>query len=591
MNDKLFKVCLLLCIIFLVITGITLLVVSYLSFELLKVKFDSYALSGSADKFTIEFFKRIAFWLRFIAIVIFLAGGLIYILRQQIRQYISNIITSSTSLLNELEQHLKEFIVKEDKVHLITLLIIFLAAIAVRLLSLFHPMQTDEAYTFVVYASKPLYVGLTYYSHPNNHLFHTFLVHMSYLLLGNHPWVIRLPAFFAGILLVPASYLVIRILYNKHAALLTAGIVASSDVLIKYSTHARGYSLISLNFLFILALAAYLMQSKNPAAWLLFAILSALGFYTIPIMLYPFGIVVIWLFLSIVFQKTNISRSHLLRDLFFSSIITAILTFMLYVPVFAVTGLESVIANPYVISESWSDFIAELPPSLLFLWNNWNRDIPPAINILMVIGFFISLVFHKRLSIHRVPIIMAVGVWCIPVLIVQRLIPYERVWLFLLPIYIGFASSGLSFLLSYIKSKISLYNTVIFSILVITLTVWLGWNSFQSQSRRAYDDYEQVTIFMKDYLKPGDRVLTEANPHPSMMYYFKRYNVPARHLISDLNSSQRILVIIDKQTDILEEFLDKKGVSITNYSAPKLLQRFSLASLYELNRVNEGSFK
>ncbi|MDI6722712.1 MAG: hypothetical protein QMD97_04075, partial [Candidatus Aenigmarchaeota archaeon] len=41
-------------------------------------------------------------------------------------------------------------------------------------------------------------------------------------------------------------------------------------------------------------------------------IFSALGFYTIPIMLYPFGIVIMWLFLSIIFKDTTLCRNHLL---------------------------------------------------------------------------------------------------------------------------------------------------------------------------------------------------------------------------------------------------------------------------------------
>lgn len=110
----------------------------------------------------------------------------------------------------------------------------------------------------------------------------------------------------------------------------------------------------------------------------------------------------------------------------------------------------------------------------------------------------------------------------------MRVIPYGRVWLFLLPIYIGLASSGVIFLLSQIKPKISHYNTV----LAITLSVWSSWNVIHSQPKGISDNFEQTTIFFKDYLKQGDRVLAEANPDPSLIYYFKRYNVPVKYLVS-----------------------------------------------------------
>ena len=588
MKGKLIKVCLLLFTVFLVITWSTLFWISYLPFELVKVKIDAYALYGNANIFTPAFFEQMVVKLRFIAIMIFLASGLLYIGRRQAQQYVSNMLTSLLSFLRELTQYFKEAIIKEDKIHLYALFIILLIAIVIRVCYLFQPMGGDEAVSSYAYTLMPLYIGLTNYSAPNNHLFHTFLSHMAYLLLGNHPWVIRLPALFAGILLVPASYMVTRIFYNKYAALLTAGIVASSTYLIRYSIYARGYTLICLIFLLILALATYLKQSRNSAAWLLFTILSALGFYTIPIMLYPFGIVIMWLFLSIIFKDTNLCRNHLLKDLFIFSIITALLAFMLYAPVFAISGLESVIANPYVTPKSWSYFIAKFPDSLGSLWNFWNRDVPSAISFLLVIGFFISLVFHKRLSIHRIPIILAVAIWCIPVLIAHRVVPYARVWLFLLPLYIGLSSAGVSYLLRPFESKFSKYFSVSVAILAITISLWMSLSFVKPPyySDKILDN-EPITIFLKDYLQPGDRVLDTAareSPDPSLIYYFRRYDVPVKFLISDLDSSQRILVIANERIQPLEELLNKEGVSVNDYGLPKLIQRYKVVSLYELNR-------
>ncbi len=575
----------------LVTTGVALFGVSYLPFELVKVKIDSYSLSGTADNFTIGLFKEIAFNLRIIAIVTIIAGGLLYTGRKRSLQYISNIFTSLISFLDELTRHFKEAVKKEDKIHLYALFIIMLAAIAARLIFLFSiPMTADEAVTFYAYALKPLFVGLTNYSAPNNHLFHTFLVHISYLLFGSPVWAIRLPAFLAGILLVPASYIVIRIFYNKHAALLTAGFAASSMVLIEYSTLARGYTLICLFFLSILALATYLKQSRNPAAWLLFAILSALGFYTIPIMLYPFGIVVTWLFLSIMSEKTAIRRSRLLTDLFVYLIVTSVLTLILYAPVFAISGIKPIVANPWVTSKPWSYFITEFPLSLRSLWEEWNTDIPSVISLFMATGFFISLVFHKRLSVYRVPIIVAAVIWCIPVLIAQRVTPYTRVWLFLLPVYIGYASAGVIFLLSRVKFRKSHYHTVIYSILAVTLSVWLSLNVKLPYYLDKVIDNEPIALFLKDYIKPGDRVLDFAgneDPDPAMIYYFKLHDVPVKYLISDIDSSKRMLVILNEKKDTLKDLLDNQGILLTKYTAPKLIQRYNVMSLYEMVRLND----
>ncbi len=588
---KLTKLFLLLLIVFLVIYGFLLLGISCLPFELVKAKIDTLAPYGRTDLLSVALFEQIVFRLRIFGIALLLISGAFYTGRRKTQQYVSNLLASFSSFIRELTQRFNEVVKKEDKTHLYAFFIVFLLAIAVRVFFLFQPMRYDEAFTFTYFASKPLYVGLSYYL-PNNHLLHTLLVRLAYLFFGNQPWIIRLPALFAGLLLVPTSYMVTRIFYNKHAALLTAGIVASSSALIEYSVNARGYTVLCLIFLLILALGTYLKKSRNPAAWLLFAVLSALGFYTIPIMLYPFGIVIVWLSLSTIFKDTDPSASNLLKDMFFSLIILAFLTFMLYVPIFVTVGVKSVISNRFIAPQSWSFFVAKLSPSLRSVWNHWNRAIPLGINLLLVIGFFTSLVFHKRLTIHRIPIILAVAIWCIPVLIVQRVVPFPRVWLFLLPLYIGLASSGVSYLLRPIESKISHYKHVIFGILTITLSFWLSLNVihtksvYYSEQTGTLRDAKAITIFLKDYLKPGDRVLAFCPSDIPLVYYFNLYDVPVKHFFYDLDSSQRILLIVKKSTQTLERLLNKKDLSLTNYSVPKIIQKYKFASLYEINRVN-----
>ncbi|GEM_PF-442131 len=587
---KRLTICLLLISAFLVVTGVALFAASYLPFEIVKPRIDSYALSGSADRFTIGLFRRIAFNLRITAIVAVIAGGLLLRGRKRSAQYIFTLFTRSIDLLKWFLRHIREAVRKEDKSHRYAFLIILLTAVAARLhFLLFKPMTADEAVTFYAYALKPLFIGLTNYSSPNNHIFHTFLVHISHMLFGSHPWAVRMPAFVAGVLVVPASYVVIRIFYNKHAALLTAAFTASSMVLIEYSTLARGYTLICLIFLFILALAAYLKHGGDPAVWLFFAVSSAIGFYTIPIMLYPFGIVVTWLFLSAVFETAGVSRRRLLRDLSVYVSVTGVLTLILYAPVFAVSGIKSIVANPWVISKPWSYFITEFPLSLQSLWNEWNTDVPYVISLLMASAFFVALVFHKRLSVYPVPIAAATLIWCIPVLTAQRVTPYNRVWLFLFPIYAGYASAGIVFLLSRVKPWKQVLNTVVYPILAVTLAAGLSLNVKLPFYSGKVIDNEPIALFLKGYLRPGDRVVDFAgneDPDPSMIYYFKLHKVPLKYLISDIDSCSRILVIINEKKDTLKGRLEEQGIQLSEYTSPRLIKRYRVMSLYEMDRLN-----
>jgi len=338
-------------IIFFVILGSTLLGTSFLRFEFVKSKIDSLAPDGEATFLSLSYFNWLIPKFRLMGIGILIVSMFLFvcviciICRRLAQKFASDILLSFSSFLSELKQHFHRAINKEDKIHLLTIFIIIIIAIVVRICFLFQPMRYDEAFTFTYFASKPLYIGLSSYIEPNNHLFHTLLVHIAYLFLGNKPWVIRLPALISGILLVPASYLLIRKFYNKYAALLTIAIIASSSYLIEYSTNARGYSLLCLIFLLIITLAIYLKQSTNQAAWLTFALLCALGFYTVPIMLLPFGIVIMWLFLSSIIKDINITRSLMFKNLLVYSIIIVLLTLILYLPVILTSGVESIVAH------------------------------------------------------------------------------------------------------------------------------------------------------------------------------------------------------------------------------------------------------
>ncbi len=587
MNDKYrpYRICISLIAALLLAAATLLFAASYLPFQWVKIQIDSYAMGGTADKFTIEVFEKVILRLRITAAVTFLAAGLLCSARRKSVQYIQDALTSLVSFFRSLAHDVRKAAEKEDGMHICAFLIILAGAIALRVAALSRPMHTDEAYTFNVYVSKPLYIALTYYSAPNNHLFHTFLSHISYMLFGNHPWAIRLPALVAGILVVPASYMFARIFYNRDAALLTAGVVAASSVLVRYSAAARGYSIICLIFLSILALAAYLRKGGNTGAWLLFAVLSATGFYTIPIMLYPFGIVVIWLFLSIMSEQTGPQRRGSLRDLFIYTVVTIILTLILYAPVMAVSGIKAIVANPWVVSRSWSYFTGEFPSSMVSLWNYWNMDVPLAVSLVLAGGFILSLVFHRRLSPYRIPVAAVAVIWCLFLVTAQRVVPDNRIWLFLLPVYIGPASAGVAFLPGLLKIKKGRAHAFVFPLLAVALSFWLSWNVLHAQRADTVYDYRPVTLFLKEYLSPGDRVIDAyAGQHPSSIYYRRLYDIPDEYFSGDPASGRRILIIVDGPIKTAEVILRKKGLSAADYTDPELIRRYRFMRVYEIRR-------
>ena len=196
------------------------------------------------------------------------------------------------------------------------------AVIAMTLIGLFvrlrfinQPMRYDESATVLGYASKPFYIGLSIYNEPNNHLFHTLLVHISIALLGSAAWAVRLPALIAGTLLCPLTYAAARRFSNSMAALLAAAFVSASSILIEYSTNARGYTLVCCATLALLVAGFETLRRASPYWFLLFGLTAFLGFWTIPIFLFPYGGLILW----IAFE--SLGKARRLRRVFWTRLI------------------------------------------------------------------------------------------------------------------------------------------------------------------------------------------------------------------------------------------------------------------------------
>src|SRR5262245_7727975 len=87
-----------------------------------------------------------------------------------------------------------------------TLALIIVIGVGLRTAFLDRVIRGDEAVTYLRFVSKPLSEGLSSYDTTNNHPLHTLLAHITTSVVGNQPWTLRLPAFIAGILIIPTTF-------------------------------------------------------------------------------------------------------------------------------------------------------------------------------------------------------------------------------------------------------------------------------------------------------------------------------------------------------------------------------------------------
>ena len=434
---------------------------------------------------------------------------------------------------------------------------ITLFAALTRVVFLSRPMRHDETYTFLTFASLPLRYAIADYSLPNNHIFHTLLVNLSTNLLGIHPWAVRLPAFTAGVLVAPLGYLFARKQYDRHTALFGAALIAAYPILIKYATSARGYSLISFFTMGLFVCGAYLKNHKNLAVWLLLVLFSALGFFTIPIMLYPVGALFTWLFLSALLRDfgKDYTRASIVKYLFAAGVAIILLTLLFYLPAIRYSDLKSVLGNDYVIRFGWHEYIQILASRWSDLGKEWNLDILPAGSILLLSGFLLSVLLNRKISPDRLPVQIA-GLLFIGVeLALHRPNPWARIWQSVLPLYLVWAAAGwLAPLDRFSRARGWQLNPA--SILAIAGVGFLMIASL-SRSLSYYpglkiqpEEVERTALFLQDHLESQDIVLMEPPRDVPIQYYARLYNI-SPEVFNRAQPFKRAFIIVDhdyKQT-------------------------------------------
>ena len=432
-----------------------------------------------------------------------------------------------------------------------------LVAIGLRIAFLGQPMRYDEALTFNEFASRPLYYGLSFYPDPNNHLLNTLLMHLSFIALGNQPWVLRLPAFVSGVLLVPATYGLARLLYGPSAAVLAATLVGVSSYVVEYSTNARGYSLQVLCFVVLLSLVIVAVRRQRLGALLVAAVVGALGAYTLPTMLYGVAIAAAWALLQ---------RQLFWKHVAASGIILGLVTTFLYLPVLVISGADKLVSNRFVVPLALPDLLPELGRTLARTWAFWNRDVPWPLAALLVLGFAVTIFFELRA--RRVPLGLLAPLACLALVVLQRVAPFERVWLFLLPLYFAIAAAGLT---RFVDGRLL---AGIFGVVVGYFTLTSG-SILASTETGAFPEAEAVTRTLAPRLARDDAVMTDLPASlPELQYYFPRYGLATDVLVRPPSDAHNLWLIAPP------------GSRPQQPGFPDILevQRLSGASVWELKR-------
>ncbi len=209
------------------------------------------------------------------------------------------------------------------------------------------PFHVDERFTYLYFVQPGWLVSLAYYPGPNNHILFTLLCNGTALLLDDPFRIMKGTALAVGGLLPVVFWAVVRRHFGAAPAWLAAAACLASDKVFYYATQGRGYGLLTL-WVTLAAYAAVQIGRGGPdrrRPYGMLGVSCALGFYTVPVFLYPFAGLALYLVVTLVRRRAYGPA----RRLLVTGVGAGAATGLLYLPVLLVNGWGALTGNAWVM--------------------------------------------------------------------------------------------------------------------------------------------------------------------------------------------------------------------------------------------------
>ena len=469
---------------------------------------------------------------------------------------------------------------------------IALIAVAIRVIHLDQPMRLDEARTFLDYVIRPLPDAISNYNIPNNHLFHTLLAWTSTRLFGDAEWSVRLPAFLAGVLTVWMTYVAARALADEGAALIASALAAVLPGLVLYATNARGYSMVTLAFVVLIVLANRIASEESAARWLGFGIVVALGFATVPAMLYPAGAVSLWLFAEHARRHGPSSALRFALRLAAVLAVAVAIAALAYLPAIERFGVASITANKFVTPYPWPLFVDSLPRFAQRLRDTLGLGIPTLLLAALAAGALIPLVIRSPERGRLATLAAATGLWCVALLVMTRRAPPPRVWLFLAPLLCVYAGIGLATAAAWVARRVRIGAEPVHAAVALILAFGIGASTVARRTILENDESvglvagPAIARWLLAEVRPDDRLIVSNFVSPEVDYYL--HTMGGRRfgdLEAPSRSARAVLILNERQSQTPATVqAERPDLDWSRFETPVMLRQFEHASVWAASR-------
>jgi len=223
-------------------------------------------------------------------------------------------------------------------------------AIAKLYFLLHYPLHTDETATFDYFVMEGIEAVTAYYPIPNNHIFQNLLNLASYRLYPDFIFSVRGTSFLLSTAGLMVLFVLLHVAVNFRTAAAFTLLISAANVPFYFSITGSGYGLLLILTGIGFISVYYILRGQTSSQrlfYLVLALSSIAGLYTVPTYLYTFATYIAILSIGSLARK-QYTQLPLVAGLCGVVGVTVVL---LYSPVIVISGAKALFANTYVIPQ------------------------------------------------------------------------------------------------------------------------------------------------------------------------------------------------------------------------------------------------
>jgi hypothetical protein len=585
------------------------IVPQFVSFAYIKSQLDSYSGDGSADAFTVEIDQRVRQALFGFAVFNSLLLAIGWWHYRKINAFLIQIFHQWRLVTR------KSF----DR-HLVSLRWMCLVGATLSLMyagvvSQFMngPIRYDEAHTYLNYVSQPVFMTVTQYDAPNNHILYSLAAKASIAVFGDSVQSLRTPALLSGCLLVVVVLVGGWCYCHPVVGVTAALLLISNPTFIEAGANARGHITGAL----FLSLAVLAIQWSCNVKYrglplVLCSIAIALALYTVPTTLYGVFLIFIWSML----QTYDVDWHHRLPSralgspakLKISACVQSSMAFigggvaaiLLYLPILLTNSLDQIASVATSQRASPIELLTEIPAYIKNTWAYYAWDLPTAINWMLIVFTFLMLLsplysraypHSSTFPSHMTRVYIATA-GLLALVIVHRTLPPERTLIFVVPLWTflianwSYDSCG-----KLLSADVSNVPTV-FAAIIFAATSWHTLNAahIQTSERHAVvREGHTLASWLHEHAASTQPIIAVTPESATIVYFFHKQAWGLEHFLvpqRDANYDEGALVLThdafqSRPVQVLEELNLQK---IFDGEHPTLMERLGNSRVWHVNQ-------